>query len=141
MATNQGAREDDVDPLIEVIEVVETRRSVTRMRSPRRAALEIEDAHERPTVVPVEPVDVEALEARVLFESRAVMERRYAIATQQDLQATRKMDAIDLELPIHVSVDPRAPGDAVERRSRRVRMFALTLMLAFVIAVAAIVFR
>lgn len=134
MATNQGAREDDVDPVIEVIEVVEARRSVTRMRSARRAALDMEDQHERPTVVPVEPVDIEALEARVLFESRAVMERRYALATQQDLQATRKMDAIDLE-----ALEAALPS--IEPRRARVRLVALSLMLAFVVAVATIVFR
>jgi len=130
----EQARGEDEDPVVEVIEI-EERESRTRVRSARRPALDL-DAHERPTVVPAEPASVESLEARVLFESRAAMERRYAIATQQDLYATRKLDAVALDEPIHVSVAPIE----VERRRAIVRVFALLIMLAIVSVIALVVF-
>jgi len=139
-AMANSAREEDPDPVIEVLEPVEERTSRTRVRSARRPTLVL-DEDERPTLVPDEPVDATALEARVLFESRAAMERRYAIATQQDLQATRRIDAVILDEPVHISVDPSALDAAFDRRRTRVRAFALSLMLMFVAAIAFVAFR
>jgi hypothetical protein len=136
----------------EVIEIDE-RGSHTRMRSMRRPAVEL-DAHERPTLVPHAPVDAESLEARVLFESRAAVERRYAAATQQDLHATRRIDAVvlddepeldepvlSLEAPVYVSIDTTELDAAFERRRTRVRIVALLMMLAFLVAVAVVVLQ
>jgi hypothetical protein len=154
MPSSQAAR--DEDPFVEVVEV-DDRGSHTRMRSMRRPAVEL-DAHERPTLVPHEPVDAESLEARVLFESRAAVERRYAAATQQDLHATRRIDAVtlderpeepvideepvlSLDEPVYVSVDTSALDAAFEQRRTRVRTIALLMMLAFLVAVAVVVLR
>jgi len=157
MPSTQRARDDDDAPVIEVIEVIEVddkRGSHTRVRSARRKALELveEDEHERPTLAPAAPIDAESLEARVLFESRAAVERRLSAATQQDLQATRKLDAVvidspraelqlPLEEPIRVSLDTSAIDAAFERRRTIVRTIALLMMLAFVSAIAFVVFR
>jgi hypothetical protein len=152
MPSSQAARDDD--PSVQVTEdaiEIDERGSHTRMRSMRRPAIEL-DAHERPTLVPSEPVDAESLEARVLFESRAAVERRYAAATQQDLHATRRIDAITLEEgrdepllsldePVYVSIDTSDLDAAFEQRRARVRTVALLMMLAFLVAVAVVVLR
>lgn len=134
--------------------------SQTRVRS---AAAE-PDEHERPTLVPADPVDPEALEARVLFEMRAVEERRLAalegnhptrrIAAKHTLKGlsaptrepapappkpivpTPRPSAIESAVPSAVpsEIPPAAPSLATPSWARRALGVALVAVIVAVLA-------